>query len=89
MKPLSIAVVLVVLSICVLQNAALPYAEARVQETEGNNVQTEETLQTAAAAVETDPLVLSRTKRHHSIVSLCRYCCNCCKNKGCGYCCRF
>uniref|UniRef100_A0A0E9SC24 Uncharacterized protein n=1 Tax=Anguilla anguilla TaxID=7936 RepID=A0A0E9SC24_ANGAN len=25
-------------SICVLQNAALPYAEAQVQETEGNNV---------------------------------------------------
>ncbi|XP_053547087.1 hepcidin-2-like [Bombina bombina] len=30
---------------------------------------------------------LLRTKRQ-SHLSICRYCCNCCKNKGCGLCCR-
>ncbi|XP_040182777.1 hepcidin isoform X1 [Rana temporaria] len=27
-----------------------------------------------------------RSKRH-SPLSICRFCCNCCKNKGCGLCC--
>ncbi|KAM4651626.1 hepcidin-1-like [Discoglossus pictus] len=30
---------------------------------------------------------LLRTKRQ-SHLSICRYCCNCCKNKKCGFCCR-
>ncbi|KAM8927914.1 hepcidin-2-like [Pelodytes ibericus] len=30
---------------------------------------------------------LLRTKRH-SHLSFCIYCCNCCKNKGCGMCCK-
>ncbi|XP_075046226.1 hepcidin [Mixophyes fleayi] len=29
----------------------------------------------------------ARIKRH-SVLSVCTYCCNCCGNKGCGYCCR-
>uniref|UniRef100_A0AAY4ADE0 Uncharacterized protein n=1 Tax=Denticeps clupeoides TaxID=299321 RepID=A0AAY4ADE0_9TELE len=31
---------------------------------------------------------LFRTKRQ-SHLSLCHYCCNCCRNKGCGFCCKF
>ncbi|XP_069058169.1 hepcidin [Pleurodeles waltl] len=40
-------------------------------------------------ALEEPSLLMSllRTKRQ-SHLSLCSFCCNCCKNKGCGYCCR-
>ncbi|KAJ8341029.1 hypothetical protein SKAU_G00333200 [Synaphobranchus kaupii] len=77
MKSTCIAVIFVLLSICVLCNTALPYAETRVEETGGNYVQTEETQQTAATEKEMDPLeVLFRTKRHIPL-SLCRYCCKC------------
>ncbi|XP_073513720.1 hepcidin [Phyllobates terribilis] len=27
-------------------------------------------------------------RRRHTVLSICSYCCNCCKNKQCGYCCR-
>ncbi|XP_053123217.1 hepcidin [Hemicordylus capensis] len=32
--------------------------------------------------------LLRRSKRFNSHFPICTYCCNCCKNKGCGYCCR-
>ncbi|KAJ8289561.1 hypothetical protein GJAV_G00002700 [Gymnothorax javanicus] len=66
MKFICITILLLFLSICVLHNTAQPVQEALVEETEGSKVQTEETQQTAATAVETNPLVLSRTKRHLS-----------------------
>uniref|UniRef100_A0A4W5LWR7 Hepcidin n=1 Tax=Hucho hucho TaxID=62062 RepID=A0A4W5LWR7_9TELE len=27
--------------------------------------------------------------KRQSHLSLCRWCCNCCHNKGCGFCCKF
>ncbi|KAM5132676.1 hepcidin [Mantella aurantiaca] len=30
--------------------------------------------------------ILFRSKRHSNL-SICRFCCNCCKSKGCGLCC--
>nr|XP_060639845.1 hepcidin [Anolis sagrei ordinatus] len=32
--------------------------------------------------------LLRRLKRHNSHLSICTYCCNCCRNKGCSFCCR-
>ncbi|XP_040276813.1 hepcidin-1-like [Bufo bufo] len=29
-----------------------------------------------------------RSRRHIGGLSFCMYCCKCCRNKGCGYCCR-
>ncbi|XP_030330702.1 hepcidin isoform X6 [Strigops habroptila] len=29
-----------------------------------------------------------RRRRHSSHFPLCSYCCNCCRNRGCGFCCR-
>ncbi|KYO28626.1 hepcidin [Alligator mississippiensis] len=31
---------------------------------------------------------LRRSKRFNSHFPICSYCCNCCHNKGCGFCCR-
>ncbi|KAJ8404993.1 hypothetical protein AAFF_G00329140 [Aldrovandia affinis] len=88
MKSLCIVGVVVFLCICVLHCTALPYSEMRAQETGGSDVDGEEVQQTVATVEETDPLVLFRAKRE-SHISLCRYCCKCCRNKGCGFCCRF
>ncbi|XP_032533537.1 hepcidin isoform X2 [Chiroxiphia lanceolata] len=30
----------------------------------------------------------SRRRRHSSHFPLCSFCCNCCGNRGCGFCCR-
>ncbi|KAJ8289562.1 hypothetical protein GJAV_G00002710 [Gymnothorax javanicus] len=89
MKSICIAILLLFLSICVLHSTAHPFHEALVGEAEGSYVQNEETQQATATAEATNSLVLSRTKRHQSHLSLCRYCCKCCKNKGCGFCCEF
>ncbi|XP_060113941.1 hepcidin [Heteronotia binoei] len=32
--------------------------------------------------------LLRRSKRFNSHFPLCTYCCNCCSNKKCGFCCR-
>ncbi|XP_069630728.1 hepcidin [Haliaeetus albicilla] len=29
-----------------------------------------------------------RRRRHGSHFPLCSFCCNCCRNRGCGFCCR-
>uniref|UniRef100_A0A8C3I436 Hepcidin n=1 Tax=Chrysemys picta bellii TaxID=8478 RepID=A0A8C3I436_CHRPI len=30
----------------------------------------------------------SQAKRHNSHFPICTYCCKCCRNQGCGFCCR-
>ncbi|XP_074048683.1 hepcidin [Macrotis lagotis] len=32
--------------------------------------------------------LLQRTKRFDSHFPICTYCCNCCRNKKCGFCCK-
>uniref|UniRef100_A0A8C8RRC0 Hepcidin n=1 Tax=Pelusios castaneus TaxID=367368 RepID=A0A8C8RRC0_9SAUR len=32
--------------------------------------------------------LLRRPKRHNAHFPICTYCCKCCQNKGCGFCCR-
>nr|ABX46065.1 hepcidin [Tachysurus fulvidraco] len=93
MRPMSIAcaVSVIIACVCVMNNAAVPFSQ--------NEVRLEKPVETEAAqrhdhgeattlTEEMSPEVLFRTKRQ-SHLSLCRYCCNCCKNKGCGFCCRF
>nr|NP_001188323.1 hepcidin precursor [Ictalurus punctatus]AAY59889.1 hepcidin [Ictalurus punctatus]ABA43709.1 hepcidin [Ictalurus punctatus] len=96
MRPMSIAcaVAVIIACVCALQSAALPSEvrldpEVRLEEPEDSEAARSIDQGVAAAlAKETSPEVLFRTKRQ-SHLSLCRYCCNCCKNKGCGFCCRF
>ncbi|KAB5532926.1 hypothetical protein PHYPO_G00125700 [Pangasianodon hypophthalmus] len=93
MKPMSIAcaVTVIIACMCVLQSAAVPFPESEVrleEPVESEAAQSLDQGEAAALVKETSPEVLFRTKRQ-SHLSLCRYCCNCCKNKGCGFCCRF
>ncbi|KAF4076056.1 hypothetical protein AMELA_G00225950 [Ameiurus melas] len=99
MKPMSIvcAVAVIIACACTLQSSALPFSESevrldpqvRLEEPEDSEAAPSLDQSVAAAlAKETSPEALFRTKRQ-SHLSLCRYCCNCCKNKGCGFCCRF
>nr|QBA30289.1 hepcidin [Clarias gariepinus] len=91
MKPMSIvcAVIVIIACICISQSTAVPFSEVRLEErVETQAAQSLDQSETASLAKETGPEVLFRAKRQ-SHLSMCRYCCNCCKNKGCGYCCRF
>ncbi|XP_016319806.1 hepcidin-1-like isoform X1 [Sinocyclocheilus anshuiensis] len=75
----ALAAAVVIACVCILQTAAIPFT----QQTEDEHHVESETPQE-----QTNPLAFFRVKRQ-SHLSLCRYCCNCCRNKGCGYCCKF
>ncbi|XP_076135706.1 hepcidin-1 [Alosa pseudoharengus] len=83
-----IVAMVVVACISISGSAAVPFSEVSVETGETWRPATE-TQQLAVTSPEvTNPLALFRTKRQ-SHLSMCRYCCNCCRNKGCGYCCKF
>ncbi|KAL7840071.1 hypothetical protein AOLI_G00253940 [Acnodon oligacanthus] len=91
MKSISVAlaVAAAVACLCVWQSEAVPFSQPEMEQQTEHEVPRQEQPWTAASAEETRPEeVLFRTKRQ-SHISLCRYCCNCCSNKGCGFCCRF
>ncbi|XP_073703268.1 hepcidin-1-like isoform X2 [Garra rufa] len=81
----ALAVAVVMACVCFLQTTAVSFIP-----TEDEHHVESETLQplTETSQEQMNPLALFRTKRQ-SHLSLCRYCCNCCRNKGCGYCCKF
>ncbi|KAK7146718.1 hypothetical protein R3I94_009529 [Phoxinus phoxinus] len=85
MKCALVALVLLA-CVCVLQTGAVPFTQDE-HHVERETPQ-ENQIGTEAAQELANPLALFRTKRQ-SHLSLCRYCCNCCRNKGCGYCCKF
>ncbi|XP_050986384.1 hepcidin-1 isoform X2 [Labeo rohita] len=84
----ALAAAVVIACVCVLQTTAVPFTQAEDEHhVESETPQVNE-LMTETSQEQTNPLALFRTKRQ-SHLSLCRYCCNCCRNKGCGYCCKF
>ncbi|KAL4657609.1 hepcidin [Arapaima gigas] len=80
-------IVAVILSICVLLAAASPLSETQMQEDDRGDIREGEQ-RTTEAAEKMSPSVLFRSKRQ-SHLSMCRICCKCCNNKGCGFCCKF
>ncbi|XP_016089893.1 hepcidin-1 isoform X1 [Sinocyclocheilus grahami] len=80
----ALAAAVVIACVCILQSAAVPFT----QQTEDEHHVESETPPTETSQEQTNPLAFFRVKRQ-SHLSLCRYCCNCCRNKGCGYCCKF
>ncbi|XP_061802371.2 hepcidin-1 [Nerophis lumbriciformis] len=86
---IAVAVTLVLAFVCILENSAVPFSgvqETQVQEAEeaGDN--------TPVADVPGEPwtALYHGRQRRQSNLSLCRWCCNCCRAyKGCGFCCRF
>ncbi|KAL2084066.1 hypothetical protein ACEWY4_019584 [Coilia grayii] len=82
------AVTVLLTCICILNCSAVPFSEVQPGKTVGSESEIQEMLMTSPEI--TNSLEHLRTKRHiSSHLSLCRYCCNCCHNKGCGFCCRF
>ncbi|XP_037532735.1 hepcidin-1 [Nematolebias whitei] len=84
---IAVAVTLVLAFICVLESAAVPFTGVQDQEEAGSN-------DTPVAAhqdtsVESWMMPNHMRQKRQSHLSLCRYCCNCCRNKGCGFCCKF
>ncbi|XP_056098611.1 hepcidin-1 isoform X1 [Rhinichthys klamathensis goyatoka] len=85
----ALAAAVVIACVCVLQTGAVPFTQQVQDELHVERETPQENqLGTEAAQEHTNPLAFFRTKRQ-SHLSLCRYCCNCCRNKGCGYCCKF
>ncbi|XP_026883461.1 hepcidin-1 [Electrophorus electricus] len=87
---IAVAVTAIIACVCIFQSSALPFSESepRAEEQMESEPRAQELQWTAHFAEETNPEVLFRGKRT-SHLSLCRYCCKCCRNKGCGFCCRF
>ncbi|XP_052473867.1 hepcidin-1 isoform X2 [Carassius gibelio] len=79
----ALAALVIIACVCILQTAAVPFTQQTEDE---HHVQNEHLTETSQE--QTNPLAFFRVKRQ-SHLSLCRYCCNCCRNKGCGYCCKF
>ncbi|XP_051577395.1 hepcidin-1-like isoform X2 [Myxocyprinus asiaticus] len=90
MKCTHVALVAAVLiaCVCILQTAAVPFTQFHDEHNLETEAKQENQLMTETSLEQTNPLALFRTKRQ-SHLSLCRYCCNCCHNKGCGFCCKF
>ncbi|KAM4600811.1 hepcidin-1 isoform 2-T2 [Polymixia lowei] len=85
---IAVAVTLVLAFICIQESSAVPFAGVReLEEAESNDTPVAEHQEMSMESwMEPDHV---RQKRQ-SHLSLCRYCCNCCRgNKGCGFCCRF
>ncbi|XP_052473869.1 hepcidin-1 isoform X3 [Carassius gibelio] len=78
----ALAALVIIACVCILQTAAVPFTQTEDE----HHVQNEHLTETSQE--QTNPLAFFRVKRQ-SHLSLCRYCCNCCRNKGCGYCCKF
>lgn len=86
---IAVAVTLVLAFVCMLERStALPFNGVQEPEEAGSN-------DTPVAAHQETPvqswMMLGRVReKRQSHLSLCRWCCNCCRgNKGCGMCCKF
>ncbi|XP_068097631.1 hepcidin [Hyperolius riggenbachi] len=80
MRSITVCLVLVLLStICYPSTCASIPGQYEVMDT----AEHPDTLQTEESH---NPLTLFRSKRH-SHLSVCSYCCNCCKQKKCAWCC--
>uniref|UniRef100_A0A3B3WDS5 Hepcidin n=1 Tax=Poecilia mexicana TaxID=48701 RepID=A0A3B3WDS5_9TELE len=89
---IAVAVTLVLAFVCIVQSSAVPFTGVGELEEAGGNDTPVEAHQEVSMESWMQPCPLSNTqmeKERQSHLSLCRYCCNCCKNKGCGFCCRF
>ncbi|CAI5662149.1 hepcidin-1 [Oreochromis niloticus] len=85
---IAVAVTLVLAFICMLESSAIPFAGVQEPEEAGSN----DTPVVAHQEMSAESSMMSNhiRQKRQSHLSLCRWCCNCCRsNKGCGFCCRF
>ncbi|XP_064803235.1 hepcidin-like [Oncorhynchus masou masou] len=88
MKAFSVAVAVVLVLSCmfILESNAVPFSEVLTEEVGSIDSPVWEHQQPGGESMR--PSEHFRFKRQ-SHLSLCRWCCNCCHNKGCGFCCKF
>ncbi|KAM8735513.1 hepcidin-1 [Sparus aurata] len=85
---IAVAVTLVLAFICILESSAVPLNGVQELEEAGSN----DTPVAAHQEMSMESWMMpSRVReKRQSHISMCYYCCNCCRaNKGCGYCCKF
>ncbi|XP_077453822.1 hepcidin-1 [Stigmatopora argus] len=84
---IAVAVTLVLAFICTVETSALPFNEVQQTEEAIGSDTPVEGWQDDGGEIWTP--YHGRQKRQ-SHLSLCRWCCNCCRSyKGCGFCCKF
>ncbi|XP_059423122.1 hepcidin-1 [Carassius carassius] len=85
----AVAAAVVITCVCFLQTAAVPFTQSEDEHhVESETPENQHLTETSQEQTNPNPLTFFRVKRQSNL-SLCRYCCNCCRNKACGYCCKF
>ncbi|KAK2844910.1 hypothetical protein Q5P01_011569 [Channa striata] len=84
---IAVAVTLVLAFICILESSAVPFSGVRELEEAGSNDTPVAAHQETSMESWMMPDHIRQKRQSH--ISLCRYCCKCCKYKGCGFCCSF
>ncbi|XP_072317121.1 hepcidin-1 [Eucyclogobius newberryi] len=85
---IAVAVTLVLAFVCFVESSALPFAGEPEPEEAGSNDTPVAAHQDMSAQSWMMPGPVREKRQSH--LSLCRWCCNCCRgNKGCGFCCKF
>ncbi|XP_035496795.1 hepcidin-1 [Scophthalmus maximus] len=85
---IAVAVTLVLAFVCILESSAVPFPGVQELEEAGSNDTPAAAHQETSMEPWTVPSHIRQKRQSH--ISLCRWCCNCCKaNKGCGFCCKF
>ncbi|XP_068616695.1 hepcidin-1 [Brachionichthys hirsutus] len=84
---IAVAVTLVLAFICILESSAVPFARVQELEEAGSN----DTPVAAHQEMSMDSWLMPNQKREKrwSGISMCRWCRNCCGNKGWSWCCNF
>ncbi|KAJ7985336.1 hypothetical protein DPEC_G00351010 [Dallia pectoralis] len=82
----AVMVAVVLVCICINESTAVPFTEVRPEEVENVPSTVGELQQHDGKSLDWSEHLRVKRQSH---LSLCRYCCKCCRNKGCGFCCRF
>ncbi|XP_075962884.1 hepcidin-1 [Anarhichas minor] len=85
---IAVAVTLVLAFICMLESSAVPFTGVQELEEAGSNDTPVAAYQEMSMESKMMPDHIRQKRQSH--ISLCRWCCNCCRAyKGCGLCCKF
>ncbi|KAL0984780.1 hypothetical protein UPYG_G00146810 [Umbra pygmaea] len=82
----AVAVAVVLAFICILESTAVPFSEVRTEEAGISDSPVGDHQTPGGFSME---LPLHFRFKRQSHLSLCYWCCNCCRNKGCGFCCKY
>ncbi|KAM9512527.1 hepcidin-like [Salvelinus alpinus] len=86
MKAFSVAFAIDLACMCILESTAVPFSEERTDEVGSIDSPVGEHQQPGGESMHLPAHFRFKRQSH---LSLCRWCCNCCHNKGCGFCCKF